>query len=147
MKPEKDRVAAATLFVRDGKSCTQIAPLVGANRQTIWRWCRDGKWMEHRREHRRLSPLNSLEILKRQRDMHITAVDVKTPITPDAVTALVKLNQAIEKLEAPQDEVGIMLAAFGRFAEFVAARADEAARAVLGEWIEKFLDEERRKGS
>jgi len=157
-RPERERVLAETLFVCDGKSCREIAGILGAGKETVQRWARDGKWMERRRRRRIESPMASLELLKRERDRLIQKLGGEPPPTGEqpakpkaddtlqTVSALQKLTQTIEKMESQQElEIGPMLDVFARFAEFIATRADAADRAVIREWTEKFLDEEQRK--
>ena len=48
-------------------------------------------------------------------------------------------------MESRVEAIGPMLDALGRFTEFTAAHAEPAAVAVVREWVEKFLMEERRR--
>jgi transposase len=164
MRSQRDRSLAESLFVCEGKSCREIAGILSAGKETVQRWARDGKWMERRRRRRLDSPLASLERLKRERDRLIQTLggepapkgdqppQGEPPAKPDAddtlqtVNALQKLTQTIEKMESQQEEeIGPMLKTMGRFAEFVATRADANDRPVIHKWVEAFLNEERRK--
>ena len=158
-RPERDRTLAESLFVCGGKSSREIAGILGAGKETVQRWSRDGKWMERRRQRRFDSPLASLERLRRERDRLIQtlggepphpgepAAKPNTDETLHTVTALQRLTQTIEKMESQQElEIGPMLKTMGGFAEFVAARADEDDLTVLRNWVEKFLNEEQQKG-
>ena len=145
MRPQKDRAMAEMLYVREGKSFQQVAALLGTGTMTVCRWAREGNWKERRRERRRESPQASLDALKRQRDLLIKGLDGKALDNPVAINALSKLNLAIQRMESPPEPIEMMLDVIGRFAEFIAARADDNECAVMRKWVEKFLDEERRR--
>jgi hypothetical protein len=149
---------AESLFVCEGKSSREIAGILGAGKETVQRWARDGKWMERRRRRRTESPMASLERLKRERDRLIQSLGPRVPPGGDpsdklitnktllAVNAVQKLTQTIEKMESQKElEISPMLNTMSRFAEFAAPRADANERVVLHKWVEKFLNEERRK--
>ena len=157
-RPERERVLAETLFVCEGKSSREIAGILGAGKETVQRWARDGKWMERRRQRRFDSPMASLERLKRERDRLTQSLGPRASRGGDPVGKLLthktlltvntiqKLTQTIEKMESHQElEVGPMLDTMGRFAEFAAARADANDLPVLRKWVEEFLNEEQRK--
>ena len=101
--------------------------------------------MKKRQEMLRESPQVALDVLKRQREMLITEMPRDKPASADQIDALHKLTLLIEKMESRLDAVGPMLDVFARFARFVGTNADDAACAVLREWTEKFLDDERRR--
>jgi transposase len=153
MRPQKDRLLAELLFVGDGKSYRHIAARLGASNKTIWRWACAGKWMERRRQRRLDSPMASLELLKRERDRLIQTFAAKpsangeSPADPATLETLNKINRTIEKMEPQMTSVDAMLDVFARFAEFIATHADAGACAVIREWTEKFLDDERRRSS
>jgi uncharacterized protein YjcR len=148
MRAQKQRDLAERLFVEEGQSLNRIAELLGASVTTIANWSRQGKWKERRTQRRGQSPQAALDDLKRLRAAVIAAKDAKPEADPEAIGMLHKLNAEIAKMESKRDEVdevGLMLDVFERFAEFVGTNADDAALAVIREWTEKFLDEERRR--
>jgi hypothetical protein len=151
MRPQRDRDLAETLFVNEGMSLDRIAAQLGASVTTIGNWSRKGKWEDRRARRRSESPQASLDVLKRLRAALIAAMDAKPDAKPDAdpqtIGKLYQLNMAIAKMESQRDEVGPMLDAFDRFAQFVGTNADDDACAVIREWTEKFLNEERRRDS
>jgi hypothetical protein len=145
MKSQSDRAMAENLFVRECRTLDQIAARLGVNRRTVGQWSSKGGWMKQRGELLRESPQAALDVLKRQREMLITAMPRDAPAGADQIDALHKLTLLIEKMESRLDAVGPMLDVFARFAQFVATNADDAACAVLREWTEKFLNDERRR--
>ncbi len=158
-RPEKERALAESLFVIEGKSGREIAGLLGAGKETVQRWAREGKWMERRRLRRRESPLAALERLKRERDRLTGTLGGTKPAAPgedktaapaaagDTISLIQKLTQTIEKMESQQEDydVGAMIETMGRFANFVIVHATEQERLAMRAMIEKFLDEEHRK--
>jgi hypothetical protein len=147
MKSQKERSEAESLFVRDCMTLDQIAAYVHVDRRTVGLWSSKGGWMKKRGEMLRESPQVALDVLKRQRELLIGKMPPDEPAAADAIDALHKLSLLIEKMESRLDAVGPMLDVFARFAQFVATNADDAACAVLREWVEKFLDDERRKNT
>ena len=155
-RPEKERALAESLFVTEGKSGREIAALLGAGKETVQRWAREGKWMERRRLRRRESPLASLERLRRERDRLTGTLGAEKPggdqpVAPEAVSDTIgliqKLTQTIERMESHHEDkdVDAMLATMDRFATFVVTHATEEERLATRKMIEKFLGEERRK--
>jgi hypothetical protein len=145
MRPQDDRAMAEMLFVCEGKSPGQIAALVGANRMTIWRWAREGNWKERRSARWRESPRAALDLLKRQRELQIATITPDKPAAPEVIDALHKLNRVIEQMEEPLEGPDAMLDVMGRFTRFIMAHGSPEAIAALREWLEKFLNEERRR--
>lgn len=155
-RPEKERALAESLFVTEGKSGREIAALLGAGKETVQRWARDGKWMERRRLRRLDSPLASLERLRRERDRLTGTLggekagadksDAPKAIS-DTISLIHKLTQTIEKMESHRedDDVGAMLATMEGFATFVVAHTAPEECLAIRKMIEKFFDEERRK--
>lgn len=157
-RPEKERVMAESLFIAEGKSSREIAGLLGAGKETVQRWARDGKWMERRRQRRRESPLAALERLKRERDRLIgTLGGDKTPagenkppapeVAAETIGMIQKLTQTIEKMEPPREDGSIdaMLDVVERLATFTVANFTAEETMTLHNILEKFLAEERRK--
>jgi hypothetical protein len=145
MKSQKERSQAENLFVRDCMTLDQIAAHIHVDRRTVGLWSSKGDWMKKRREMLRESPQVALDVLKRQRELLIREMPPNKPAGAEQIDALHKLTLMIEKMESRLDAVGPMLDVFVRFAQFVATNADDAACAVLREWTEKFLDDERRR--
>jgi transposase len=110
MRPrlEKERALAESLFVVEGKPGRQIAALLGAGKETVQLWAREGNWMERRRLRREDSPLANLERLQRERTRLIAALGGDKPETahtaPDTISAVHKLTQTIEKMESRRQE-------------------------------------------
>ena len=157
-RPEKERTKAESLFIVEGKSSREIAGLLGAGKETVQRWARDGKWMERRRQRRRESPLAALERLKRERDRLIgTLGGDKTPagenkppapeVDAETIGMVQKLTQTIEKMEPPREDGSIdaMLDVVERLATFTVANFTAEETMTLHNILEKFLAEERRK--
>ena len=159
MRPEKERLFAESLFVCEGKSCREIAGILDAGRDTVLRWAREGQWTERRR-HRQLdgSSMATVERLRRERDRLVEQLVPRSPpggdrsgkvFTPkalQAIGAVQKLTQTIEKMEPHQEEeIDSMLSVTRRYAEFVSARASQDERVVLHKWLKQFLDAERRR--
>ena len=159
MRPEKERMFAESLFVCEGKSCREIAGILGAGRDAVQRWAREGEWTERRRR-RRLdgSSMTTVERLRRERDRLVQQLVPRSPpggdrsgkvFTPkalQAVSAVQKLTQTIEKMEPHREEgIDFLLDAMKRYSEFVSARASQDERVVLHKWLEQFLDAEQRK--
>jgi hypothetical protein len=159
MRPEKERLFAESLFVCEGKSCREIAGILGAGRDSVQRWAREGKWSERRRR-RRLdgSSMTTVERLRRERDRLVQQLVPRSPpggdrsgkvFTPkalQAVSAVQKLTQTIEKMEPHREEgIDFLLDVMKRYSEFVSARASQDERVVLHKWLEQFLDAEQRK--
>ena len=109
MRPQRDRLQAESLFVREGKILPDIAARLRASNKTIWRWACHGKWMERRRQLRLDSPMASLEVLKRQRDKLIQKFTDEKPASPEVLETLNKINRAIEKMEPQRESVDAML--------------------------------------
>jgi hypothetical protein len=149
---------AELLFITEGKSGREIAGLLGAGKETVQRWAREGQWMERRRLRRQDSPLAALERLRRERDRLIgTLAGEKTPtgenklpapeVAAETIGMIQKLTQTIEKMESqrPDGGLGAMLNVVERLATFTAANSSPEEALTLHNVIEKFLDEERRK--
>jgi len=162
-RPEKERALAESLFITEGKSAREIGGLIGAGKETVQRWAREGKWHERRRLRRGDSPLAALERLTRERDRLIgtlggtkPAADqpgVAQPAAPDAAAAgetismIQKLTQTIEKMQPRRedDDIDAMLATMDRFSKFVMAHADDEDCEAVRQLLEDFLDEERQR--
>ena len=150
-RPEKERALAESLFVTEGKSGREIAGLLGAGKETVQRWAREGKWMERRRLRRRDSALASLERLRRERDRLTGTLGGDKPpeadVVADTISMIQKLTQAIERMESHREDrdIGAMLATMDRFATFAVAHAAAEELSAIRNTIEKFLDDERRK--
>ena len=150
MRAQKQRDTAERLFVEEGQSLNRIAELLGASVTTIANWSRQGKWKERRTQRRSQSPQAALDDLKRLRASLVAAKDAKPEADPEAIGMLHKLNTEIAKIESQREEVDdidAMLDVFERFAQFVGTNANDDDLAVIREWTEKFLDEERRRHS
>ena len=138
MKSQTDRIMAERLFVREGKSLEEIAAATAIGKATLARWSKDGEWVRKRAERNRESPQASIDKLKRQRELQITALGDGVA-SAEQIDALYKLNLMIEKMEASTGAIGPMLDTMGRFAEFVAANAQPEDCALLRDWIEKWF--------
>jgi transposase len=145
MKPPQTRLFAENSFVREGKNLAEIAGQVGVSERTLDRWSKDGEWLKKRQEFQHESPQAALDMLKSAREMQIKKMRDNKRVTPKAIDTLHKLTALIEKMESRIEAIGPMLDTLERFAQFVGANADDEACAVLCEWTEKFLDEERGK--
>ena len=155
-RPERERALAESLFITEGKSGREIAALLGAGKETVQRWAREGKWMERRRLRRADSPLAALERLRRERDrlagtLGGDKLGGDKPASPEAagdtVSMIQKLTQTIEKMESRREDrdVDAMLATMHRFATFAAAHATEEELPAVRKIVEEFLDDERRR--
>jgi transposase len=133
------------MFVYEGKLLRQIAAELGINVRTLEKWSSQGNWGKLRKERRRGTSQAALDVLKRQRELLITALGVENRADPEQIDALHKLTMSIEKMESRLEDIGLMLDVMDRFAEFVAARADDADCRVIRNWVEKFFDEQQRK--
>lgn len=146
MKSQSDRATAENLYVEEGKTLDEIAGLTAVTKGTLANWSREGLWTQKRRERRLASPHPELNVLKQQLALQIKQIPDDKLADAAAIDALHKLSVIVEKMESRlEPEAGPLLEAMLRFAQFVAARADDAACATVREWLEKFLDEERRK--
>ena len=167
-RPEKERALAESLFITEGKSAREIGGLIGAGKETVQRWAREGKWHERRRLRRGDSPLAALERLTRERDRLIATLGgakpagdprgagqpgAGQPAAPDAAAAgetiamIQKLTQTIEKMQPRRedDDIDAMLATMDRFSKFVMAHADDEDCEAVRQLLEEFLDEERQR--
>jgi transposase len=147
MRLQSDRAKAERLFVREGKSLARVAAEMGIGLTTIKQWSKDGNWSDHRRACRRETPNPALDVLKRQLELQVAKIGDDKLAAPEVIDALHKLSVSIEKMESRLEPIGPMLDAIGRFARFVAARADDQACELVRTWVEKFFQEERRRSN
>jgi transposase len=147
MKTERLRAQAEELFVRQGQSIAEIAAQLGLGARTVAQWSGVWYWNQKRRAQQFASAHPALEALKGELARRIKEIGDNEKVDPDQIDALNKLDQTLQKMESRLDPIGPMLDGMGRFAHFVAARADADDCAVIHKWMERFLNEERRKNS
>jgi len=141
----KERLKAEMMFVQEGKTARAIAAALGVSENTLSAWVTRGQWVRQRRARLGGTSQATLDVLKRQRELLIGEIGVEHRAAPEQIDALHKLTLSIEKIESRMESIGPMLDAIGRFAEFVAAGADDADCATVRKWIEKYFDEQRRR--
>ena len=147
MKTEEERAQAVKMFVEEGKTLQQIADHFGVSQAAVALWSSGGNWKGLRRERRFMTAHPALDALRRELDLQVQKVGKTTAAEPAQIEALNKLHLMVEKMESRVDPIGPMLEAMGRFARFVAARAEREDRVVIHKWVERFFNEERRKNS
>lgn len=142
-----ERAEAEKTYVGSEKSLDEVAAETGVPRTTIGLWSAAGGWKEKRsRLHK--DPSSALEALERRREKLMVQLDkAEAKDTPRLLDAIYKCTNAIECMEKGTCGVDAILAVFGKFAKFVSAEADPAARAVLATWTEKFLEKMRMEDS
>lgn len=142
---------AETMWVREGKTLTDIAKSLGKNRATLSRWRKAGNWDAKRSEYLQNCPQAVLDVLRRQRERMI--LDREKSATPDGQAAAVdpayadsiyKITAVIEKLEAKSEAVGPVLDAMDRFVRWCRLELTESKFPIIAEAIEAFLTALRR---
>jgi hypothetical protein len=141
------RLKAEMKFVREGKTCREIAAELGASLHAVEHWSRRGNWVLLRREQQGGTSRSTLDVLKRQRELLISSIGVESQADAEQIDMLHKLTMSIEKMESRMDSVGPILDVMGRFAEFVASRASDEDCRVIRTWIEKYFDELQGKSA
>ncbi len=147
IQPQEIHWEAENLFVREGKTLTEISNRLNVTTFSLRKWSYKGDWVKKRQERQRESPQAALAVLKKQQELQGKAIGNDVVAGPATVAALEKINLLIEKLESHVEAIGPMLDTLDRFAQFVGAQADTEDRLVLYKWTKKFLDEQRRKHS
>ena len=138
------RDEAQRQFVREGRTVEQIASACGLSKSTVSKWCAAGKWMDRRQEVLRESPMATVEKLKARRATIIQNMSANPNDDAALEDRLLKLTQAIDRMERAGESIGTTLDVMERFARYVAAHCTAETADLLRAATESFLEQERK---
>lgn len=123
-------IQAETLYVREGKSLTEISKILPIRIQTLSNWKKKGEWDRKRDAFMRSSIVASEMLLEEAVSFMRKRKDSKEPLSPKEADAIVKIISSAKKLEEKSDFPGTALVVLGELMRFLKDRDREAAKAL-----------------
>ena len=130
-------IRAESLYIRKGKTVSEISRNLGISVKTISRWTKEEKWSQRRKDFLR----SSVAIADRLKETlsHLVSKLNNKEIDPKQADALSKMVKAIKAMDPDADVISVALVVMDDLLRFLKER-DKKAAEIIDRYIPSFGD-------